>query len=284
MIKLQTEVEVGRSRVEISYRDRILVLGSCFADNVGEKMVQAGFDACVNPFGTLYNPASIEAAVRRLSSGEPFTEQECVQMGAGAGLVCSFSHHTSFARPTAGEFLRDANARLKEASEFFAACNKVIITLGTAWYFTYNETGAVVSNCLKRLPSEFTRRMMDVPEASGILRSIIDSCPGKEFIFTVSPVRHMADTAHGNQLSKSTLLLAVDAVKGESAEYFPSYEIVLDELRDYRFYAEDMVHPSAQTVAYIWSRFCDFALARGEKEELLAREKLFKRSQHRLLH
>lgn len=284
MIKLQTEVETGRSRVEFSYRDRILVLGSCFADNVGEKMAQAGFDVCVNPFGTLYNPASVKAAVDRLAEGRPFAGEECVQMGSGAALVCSFSHHTSFARPTAGEFLQNANAALQKASEFFASCNKIIITLGTAWYFTYNATGAVVSNCLKRLPSDFSRKMMDVGTASGLLRSIIDSCAGKEFIFTVSPVRHMADTAHGNQVSKAVLLLAIDSVLGRGVEYFPSYEIVLDELRDYRFYAEDMVHPSAQTVAYIWSRFCGFALEKGEKEKLLEAEKLFRRSQHVSLH
>ena len=284
MIKLQTEVQTGRSRVEFGYGDRILMLVSCFADNVGENIVQAGFDACVNPFGTLYNAASVEKAMERLASGKAFGEEECVQMGAGAGLVCSFSHHTSFARATAGEFLENANARLAEATEFFASCNKVIITLGTAWYFVYNETGEVVSNCLKRLPSDFSRRMMSLEMAAGILRRIVDAYPDKEFILTVSPVRHMADGAHGNQVSKATLLLAEEAVLGERAEYFPAYEIMMDELRDYRFYAEDMVHPSAQAVAHIWSKFCDFALREGQKEELLAREKLFRRSQHRPLH
>ena len=116
MLKLQTPVDAGRSRIGISYSDRITVLGSCFADNVGKKMAECGFNVCVNPFGTLCNPVSVCSAVARLESGEPFTGEDCVQMGSGSSLICSFRHHTSFARETAGEFLQHANGRLAEAS------------------------------------------------------------------------------------------------------------------------------------------------------------------------
>lgn len=286
-LKLQTPVETGRSAVCISLNDKIFVLGSCFADNMGQKMADLGFDVCVNPFGTLYNPVSICNSVARLTSGIPFSKDECVQMGAGAGLVCSFSHHTSFARRTKDEFLQVANASLKEATLRWKAASKVIITLGTAWIYEYTSSGETVSNCLKIDAKEFTRRRLSVRETATLLMNMVARHPEKEFIFTVSPIRHLKDGAHGNQLSKSTLLLALDEVLAkfpERCEYFPAYEIVLDELRDYRFYAADMIHPSAQAVDYLWSRFVRFAMPESELPALDARRRELLRAQHRPIH
>lgn len=286
-LKLQTPVETGRSAVCISLNDKIFVLGSCFADNMGQKMEDLGFDVCVNPFGTLYNPVSICNSVARLTSGIPFSESECVQMGAGAGLVCSFSHHTSFARRTEDEFLNVANASLKEASLWWKAATKVIITLGTAWIYEYLRSGETVSNCLKIDAKEFSRRRLSVRETATLLMNMVARHPEKEFIFTVSPIRHLKDGAHGNQLSKSTLLLALDEVIAkfpERCEYFPAYEIVLDELRDYRFYAADMIHPSDQAVDYLWSRFVRFAMPESELPALDARRRELLRAQHRPIH
>lgn len=286
-LKLQTPVETGRSAVCISLNDKIFVLGSCFADNMGQKMVDLGFDVCVNPFGTLYNPVSICNSVARLTFGIPFSKDECVQMGAGAGLVCSFSHHTSFARRTEDEFLQVANASLKEATLRWKAASKVIITLGTAWIYEYIRSGETVSNCLKIDAKEFTRRRLSVRETATLLMNMVARHPEKEFIFTVSPIRHLKDGAHGNQLSKSTLLLALDEVIAkfpERCEYFPAYEIVLDELRDYRFYSPDMIHPSAQTVDYLWSRFVRFAMPESELPALDARRRELLRAQHRPIH
>lgn len=286
-LKLQTPVPVGRSRVEVSPDDKICVLGSCFADNIGEKMAELGFNACVNPFGTLYNPVSVCNSVSRLSSGIPFTEDECVEMGSGAGLVCSFSHHTSFARSTAEEFLSHANTSLAAASKAWNEAGKVIITLGTAWCFEYIPTGEIVSNCLKIDQKLFLRKRLSVQETSVLLRNLVGRNPGKEFIFTVSPIRHLKDGAHGNQLSKSILILAIEDVCNafpERCEYFPAYEILLDELRDYRFYAEDLVHPSQQAVSLIWNRFVDFAVPQSCLAELEARWKEARRSRHRNIH
>ena len=286
-LKLQTPVLVGRSRVEVSPDDKICVLGSCFADNIGEKMAELGFNACVNPFGTLYNPVSVCNSVSRLSSGIPFTEDECVEMGSGAGLVCSFSHHTSFARSTAEEFLDHANTSLAAASKAWNEAGKVIITLGTAWCFEYIPTGEIVSNCLKIDQKLFRRKRLSVQETSVLLRNLVGRNPGKEFIFTVSPIRHLKDGAHGNQLSKSILILAIEDVCNafpERCEYFPAYEILLDELRDYRFYAEDLVHPSQQAVSLIWNRFVDFAVPQSCLAELEARWKEARRSRHRNIH
>ena len=283
-LKLQTPVETGRSKVGVSLNDKIVILGSCFADNMGQKMVDLGFDVCLNPFGTLYNPVSVCNSVARLTSGIPFSKDECVQMGAGAGLVCSFSHHTSFARRTEDEFLQVANASLKEASLRWKAASKVIITLGTAWIYEYTRSGETVSNCLKIEAKEFTRRRLSVRETATLLMNMIARHPEKEFMFTVSPIRHFKDGAHGNQISTSTLLLALDEVLAkfpERCEYFPAYEIVLDELRDYRFYAADMIHPSDQAVDYLWSRFVGFAVPPADLPELDSRRRGLLRSRHR---
>ncbi len=346
MIKLQTPVEETPCSVGISYDDRITLLGSCFSDSVGKSLIDYGFNVLVNPFGTIYNPASISMAVRRLASGREFTEVNCVPMGAGAGRICSFSHHTSFARESSAEFLENANASLRAASEFFRSCNKVIISLGTAWCFRYtgipsvtdspdlgsgidpSNIGWIVSNCLKRDAKEFSRERLSVSNCESCLDDIIRLCKGpnrkkkrhpsegeldlwnliygsawaefrqKDIIFTVSPIRHMADGAHGNQLSKSTLLLAVDRViSGQTTEtramrsaetgrtkgldYFPAYEIMMDELRDYRFYCEDMVHPSAQAVAHITDRFLSRHLSPADRTLLDANIRAHRRSLHR---
>lgn len=281
-MKLQTPVADEKCRVGISYDDKIMMLGSCFSDNIGKRLSELGFDVCVNPFGTLYNPASIASAVSRLVSGEHFTEKDCVEIGAGCERVCSFSHHTSFSGTDAKEFLAKANDALDTASRFFRECNKVIITLGTSWCFRHVNTGKIVSNCLKHPAAEFQRERLEVQEIASLLKGIIETGCGKrkEYIFTVSPIRHFKDGAHGNQLSKAGLLLGIDSVIGDRAEYFPAYEIVMDELRDYRFYAEDMCHPTSQTTEYILERFLGWALPADEKQVLEENIRRFRRSCH----
>ncbi len=281
-MKLQTPVADEKCRVGISYDDKIMMLGSCFSDNIGKRLSELGFDVCVNPFGTLYNPASIASAVSRLVNGEHFTEKDCVEIGAGCERVCSFSHHTSFSGTDAKEFLTKANDAQDKASLFFRECNKVIITLGTSWCFRHVNTGKIVSNCLKHPAAEFQRERLEVQEIATLLKDIIETDCGKrkEYIFTVSPIRHFKDGAHGNQLSKAGLLLGIDSVIGDRAEYFPAYEIVMDELRDYRFYAEDMCHPTSQTTEYILERFLGWALPADEKQVLEENIRRFRRSCH----
>ncbi len=322
MIKLQTPVADEKCRVGISYGDKIMMLGSCFSDSIGRQLADYGFDVCVNPFGTLYNPVSILRSVERLVSGEPFTFEDCVQIGAGDERWCSFSHHTSFARATREEFLENANRALEAAREHFLKCNKVIVTLGTSWCFRHIENGYIVSNCLKRPAAEFERVRLGVDEVEGALRGITGLCGGsagmcvervgasdseaglcvrgaaevdyvrKHIIFTVSPIRHFKDGAHGNQVSKAALLLGIESVRewadgpagdglNMEIDYFPSYEIVMDELRDYRFYAEDMCHPTAQTVGYIRDRFLEWGLPPSERPKLEENIRIFKRSSHR---
>ena len=283
-MKLQTPVTDEKCLTGISYKDRITMLGSCFSDNIGRQLADFGFDVCVNPFGTLYNPISLMQSIKMLLSDEMFSQEDAVDMGAGSGLYCSFSHHTSFARPTVGEFVENANVSLIQARRFFRDCNKVIITLGTSWCFRHLESDRIVSNCLKRPGGEFRRERLTVQEITDALTTIMDMCPDKEFIFTVSPIRHLKDGAHGNQISKAGLLLgieeAINADTGRKADYFPAYEIMMDELRDYRFYAEDMCHPSNQAVDYIRERFLEWALPASEHAELEENIRRFRRSRH----
>ena len=297
-MKLQTPVADEPCKVGISYEDKIMMLGSCFSDNIGGRLADYGFDVCVNPFGTLYNPASIAAAVERLVSRVHFTDNDCVEIGAGSQRICSFSHHTSFSGVDPEEFLTKANAALDKAADFFRDCNKVIITLGTSWCFRHKESDAIVSNCLKNPASEFFRERLSAAEVTEALRRIVELCCEssagvcpKQFIFTVSPIRHFKDGAHGNQISKSALLLGIDDLLAGLpadlsmnpfyfADYFPAYEIVMDELRDYRFYAEDMCHPTQQTVDYIRERFLGWALHANESPRLQEKIREYRRSCH----
>ena len=333
-MKLTTPVEFPKSGVTISCGDRIMSLGSCFADSIGKKLLERGFDVCLNPFGTLYNPASILDSIERLDSGAHFTENDCVRMGSGSTKWCSFHHHTLAARETAEEFLASANEALDRSSAFWKSCNKVLVTLGTSWCYRFIgsaagqgdgighggneavESGIIVANCLKRDAKEFRREFLDAAETGRIICDIVLNHPGKQFIFTVSPIRHLKDGAHGNRISKANLLVGLDEamrrVSGQPTpqlptsrragtganessdgssddssdggvvrcDYFPAYEIMLDELRDYRFYAEDMIHPSEQAAGYIFERFIDWALPESEREEFLRRDKAFRQSRH----
>ena len=283
-MKLQTPVTDERCKCSISFGDKIMMLGSCFSDNIGKQLGDFGFDVCVNPFGTLYNPVSICNSLHLLAGDEQFTADDCMQMGAGSDLICSFRHHTSFARKSHEEFLENANKSLETARQFFKECNKVIITLGTSWCFRHISCGEIVSNCLKRDAKEFNRELLSSEDTALILKEIMDICPEKDFIFTVSPIRHFKDGAHGNQLSKASLLIGIDKAISErqngNADYFPAYEIMMDELRDYRFYAEDMCHPTQQAIDYIRERFTSWALPVEEHDTLKENIRTFRRGCH----
>lgn len=283
-MELQTKVELGKSGIGLSYPNRVAVLGSCFAEKSGIRLKENGFDVLVNPFGTLYNPASICQSIARLASGKPFTGNDVVMMGSGAGLYCSFSHHTLAARTSPERFLDDANRSQEEAAAFWKLSDRVILTLGTSWCYRHRESGLIVSNCLKRPGGEFERVFLSAEESAELLSETVAACPDKSFFLTVSPIRHLRDGARGNSLSKAALLTATEKVTEAfpgRAEYFPSYEIMMDELRDYRFYAEDMVHPSEQASQYIFERFIDWALPEDERGTFAARHREHLRTLHR---
>lgn len=322
-MKRQGIIEIEPLRRRIGKQEGILLLGSCFADEMGERLAAAGYKVMSNPFGTLYNPVSIAQAMQIIGA-ETFTplakeDTELFTYGIGCTRYGSYLFNTKASRESPEEFLSYANSTIKAARHFFKESATIIVTLGTAWVYKHIGKQMIVANCHKVPAKEFSRYRLSIDETLAALKEIT-AFPGKQYIFTVSPIRHLADGEHGNQLSKATLLLATDALISQAAApasqaapaapaaqasqavqaapvalqtspaelqpspvasqtspaaqpsqpaqpsqaagkdatsiyYFPAYEIVMDELRDFRHYAEDTVHPSAETAEYIFSRF-----------------------------
>ena len=283
-MKLYTTVHVTPSEKKIGYGDKILLLGSCFADNIGAKFEEHYFQTTINPFGTLYNPASIAKAVLDMGygpSGMGLVEHN--------GLWHSMMHHGSYSGVDKEEVIARCEESKIQMREALQQASVVIVTFGTAWVYEYE--GEVVANCHKLPANRFVRRRLTVDEIVDMWQPIIASMPDKHWIFTVSPIRHIRDGLHENQVSKAILLQAVDRLTSiqsnslmGSKSYFPSYEIMLDELRDYRFYAEDMVHPSQVAVEYIWLRFVETYMTTDTQQEMRILHQLWRDRHHRFLH
>jgi len=256
----QTKIEIPVSDIKISFKDHIMTLGSCFAENIGRKMEDVYFDTDINPFGVLFNPVSIKNSIELLLQKKTFTIDDIFQYKS---LWQSFSHSSLFTDTTSEGCITKINYRLNSASEFLLNTKVILITFGTAWVFEEKKSGRVVSNCHKLPASEFIRRRLTVNEIVDDYKILIQKLqaifPDLQIVFSVSPIRHWKDGAHENNISKSTLLLAIDELQKENEKihYFPAYEIQMDELRDYRFYAADMLHPSDVAIDYIWKRFSD---------------------------
>ena len=282
-MNLQTYIRIQPLEQTIRYGDGLLFLGSCFADEVGMICKGLGFNALVNPFGVLYNPVSVANAIHRMANGRPFMSNEVIRVGEE--FYCAFSHNTAFWRPTEALFLEEANQSLAVAHAHFEKSKWIVVSLGTAWVYRYRETLEVVANCHKKPSSLFDRLRLTVPTMVTVLSDFVKANADKQFVFTVSPLRHLKDGLHESQLSKAALLLAVDEIcqRFANAHYFPAYEIVMDELRDYRFYKEDMVHPTEQAVRHIWERFVDFAIDAKEKPAMKAASELKQMLHHRPL-
>ncbi len=258
-MRWQTEVLISPLKDRINYKDGIIFMGSCFAAEIGAKMEQLRFKVVVNPFGVLFNPGSISSSLSRIDTCELFTEEELIKAG---DIYKSFSHGSEFASTSKKKFLSQNNSTLMSVSNHYKNCRWIILTLGTSWVYREKRGGKIVSNCHKLPHSFFERTTMEVDEIVEALSPAIEANPNKRWIITISPVRHLKDGANGNQLSKARLLLATEILvkRFTNIFYFPAYEIFMDQLRDYRFYAEDMIHPSKEAVNYIWEQFCSFAL------------------------
>ena len=258
-MKFRTEIEITSLGVKIGYENRVLALGSCFAAHIARKLAGAKFRVAENPSGILFNPLSIAAAIRSYADPAPVTRGE---LGFDGEVLHHFGFHGDFSAPTADEALQKMNAARQAGADALRTADRIVLTFGTAWVYKLKSSGKVVSNC-HRLPEKmFDRQLLNVGEIvaewKSLLLSLWKQNPELKILFTVSPIRHWKDGAHGNQLSKATLLLAIDALQKEFPEhtaYFPAYEIMMDELREYRFYADDMLHPSTTAIEYIWERF-----------------------------
>ena len=258
-MELYTRILLPKARFSFSYEDRVVMMGSCFAENIGRKLEENKFSVDINPFGTLYNPASVAEGLRMLLRPERFTSGDLFRH---EGVYHSFTHHSRFSAPSEEECLDHINSRLSQSSDFLRKATRLVITLGTAFVYRLKSDGRIVSNCHKLPEKMFDRQRLSTQEIvedwKPLLLALWEQNPALKILFTVSPIRHWKDGAHENQLSKATLLLATDALQKDypgRIAYFPAYEILMDELRDYRFYADDMLHPSPLAIDYIFATF-----------------------------
>ncbi len=280
----RTVVDIPPASGKISYSSKLMFIGSCFTEEIGSKLEKYLFDVDINPFGVIYNPVSVANSLKILLEKRLFAEGDLQRRG---NIWFSWYHHSRFSSDDKQEALDNINSRILYSSEYLRKADFLFITFGTAWVYVLNETGQIVSNCHKLPQKIFTRRRLEVDEIVGIYKELLPGIwkvnPGLKIIFTVSPVRHWKDGAVENQISKSTLILAIAKLRGmfENTGYFPAYEIIMDELRDYRFYADDMIHIGSQGVEYIWQRFGNTYFSATVEKTLKEVDKIIKASQHR---
>ena len=257
-MKFRTEIHLPLSPFSISHSQKIMAMGSCFSENISGCLEKSGFRVDSNPFGIVYNPASLSQGLRRLMERKLFAEDEIFQK---EGAYSSFWHNNRFSEENLQNFLSGINSRLEKSSVFLQEADLLILTFGTAYVYRLKDSDQVVSNCHKFPADRFLHQRLGIEEITTewemLVRDLKAINPELRILFTVSPIRHWKDGAHENQLSKSILLIAIDEIvkKIDCCSYFPSYELLLDDLRDYRFYAEDLFHPSSQAVEYIWEKF-----------------------------
>ena len=287
-MKLLTPVERPARRPCIDYPHRLMLLGSCFATHIGARLQESRFRCDVNPYGVLYNPLSISTALREMLAGKVYTPDDLYEH---QGLWHSPMHHGDFSAASAGDALRKINLRLEQAARQLDGLDFLLLTWGTAWVYEDRETGRVVGNCHKLPEACFRRRRLSVEEIVADTASLLSVMLARnnrlQVVLTVSPIRHVRDGLHDNQLSKATLLLAAEQVWAAFPDrvfYFPAYELLLDELRDYRFYADDLVHPSDLAVRYVWERFIEWCLSPDARRVMAEVEDIRKALAHRPLH
>lgn len=250
---------------KISIKDPIMLVGSCFSDNLGEKLKHNRFNVMINPSGIMFNPVSITRSLTSYITGHPYDHSMIFKTQE---WWTSWDHHTRFSHADPDALLDMMNSSLKEAHDFLKKTKWLIITLGSAWVYQL-DNGDVVANCHKVPTDKFRKKLLAVEDVLSSLDNLIHRLfiynPGIKIMFTISPVRHLRDGFIENNRSKAVLIQAVHHLvdKFSNLFYFPSYELVIDDLRDYRFYAEDMVHPNYQATEYVWQKFVDACMDAG---------------------
>ncbi|GAD06961.1 GSCFA family [Porphyromonas crevioricanis] len=272
MIELSTPVVLPRYPFRIGYRDCIFFLGSCFSRHIGDYLSELAFPTVVNPFGVLYNPLSMAGAIDRLRQPDPFLSSDLFFY---EGRWSSYMHHSSFSHPSVELALEAMNTQLSEAARLLPSCSLLALTFGSARVYHLRESGEVVANCHKLPADRFLRRDVPLQELidkwSGLVQELLSCYPRLNILLTVSPIRHLGDGATANALSKAKLLLLcneLQTIAPDRVHYFPAFEIMMDELRDYRFYADDLKHPSALAVRIIRERFTDALIEESVREAM----------------
>ncbi len=283
-----TPVHIPPAAHKVSLTTPVLAVGSCFALVIGQQLKENKFNAYVNPFGTIYNPAALfrlihDTVNKTMPSEETYLERN--------GIFFNYKFHSSLSAGSKEALEANITQVISSTHHYLASAKYLIITLGTAFSYERLEDQMIVSNCHKMPANVFNKRMLEVEEIvqrfEQLLSAVLTFNPDLQFIFTVSPVRHLKDTLVQNSASKATLRVATDVIQKrypDKVYYFPSYEVMMDELRDYRYYDADMLHPSKVAEAYIWEKFCDVLLDKDTFDFLKKWERLSKAIQHRPFH
>lgn len=257
-MQFTTQIPIPKSNDPIDYNSRIVSLGSCFAENIGEKFDYFKFQNSVNPFGIIFNPVSIEKLISRIVNQKYYTDEDVFFNNE---LWHCFEVHSELSNPNKEAFLENLNEILLQTKDILSNATHIIITYGTSWAYRYKNSDTIVANCHKVKQNQFEKVLLSAEVIEEAIQNTLDLIhkinPDCSIIFTISPVRHIKDGFVENQRSKAHLITAIHKIINHqsSVNYFPSYEIVMDELRDYRFYAEDMLHPNQVAIDYIWERF-----------------------------
>jgi len=287
MSDFRTILPLQKSTLSIDYKSPILCIGSCFTQNIGQRLIDYKFPALLNPFGILYNPLSIKNSLAFLLTNKTYTEED---LFLHQDLWHSFDHHGAFSNPAPSSILADINTQLKTAQLFLKKTKVLILTFGTSNVFIQKSTRKVVANCHKVPNTDFEKRRLSmvriIVELTPILKKLKAVNPDLEVLFTVSPVRHLKDGLLENHRSKATLLLAIEALTKQLpfTHYFPAYELVMDDLRDYRFFEKDMAHPNALAIEYIWQAFQSAYFSDSTTVIFKQVKKLVQASLHRPFH
>lgn len=257
-MNFRTEIKEISCGFTISHVDKLVLVGSCFSNNIGEKLEKGKFETLINPFGILYNPVSIKNAFKLCFSAEETNQEELIFNNE---RFHSLKHHSDFSNVAAAAVVTSINERAKETKIFLKNAKVLFVTLGTAWVYRYNLTEEIVANCHKLPNHNFTKELLSVAAIKEALEELVYLVRKEnstiKIVFTISPVRHLKDGMIENNKSKSILNVAVHELleEIENCHYFPSYEILMDDLRDYRFYKDDLLHPSEFAINYVWSNF-----------------------------
>lgn len=283
-MQFRSEIPINQPDFEIDFSQRILLMGSCFSSEIGNKLKDNKLNTLINPFGTQFNPIAIQQSFSRIYTRERYSSNELVRYN---DLYFSWDHSQYFSHPNKETCLNTINEQIDFANDFMRTAHVFVFTLGSAIAYFLKEGGFYVSNCHKVPQKHFEKRILQEKEILTALHNLIfmvkDINPKAKIIFTVSPVRHKRDGFHINNISKSLLMVALHKTQKEFEDtyYFPSYEIVMDELRDYRFYKEDMVHPNHTAVNYVWQKFSDTFFSQETQNKIKSIAKINNALAHR---
>lgn len=287
MSDFRTVLTFKESKSKIDHNSKVLSIGSCFAEHITMRLEQRKFDTLLNPFGILYNPVSIATGLAILTGQRQLKEEELFEDN---GLWHNFLFHGKYSGTNQDEVWTEMQQLVDQASTFFQKADWLICTFGTAFVFEYRQTGQVVANCHKLPNQEFERRRLSVSEIVATWEECLTSLwqlnPKLKVLLTVSPVRHIRDGLVENQKSKAALLLAIDELRKQYTDlmYFPSYELMMDDLRDYRFYTSDLIHPNSQAIDYIWDKFSTIYFNTATQALNAKIEKIVQAASHRPLY